>query len=93
MTWTKSQIQQARKIPLAPILRQKGITLHELAGDNYRIDLSSIASATEGSYDDLFIKDSYWIWKSRNIHGNTIDFFILVEKMSFSQAMNLIYPK
>lgn len=83
MTWTKSQIQQARKIPLAPILRQKGVILYELAGDNYRVDC----------YNDLFIKDSYWIWKSRNLHGNTIDFFILVENMSFSQAMTLLNPK
>ena len=83
MTWTKSQIQSARKIPLVPILRQKGFILHQLAGDNYRVD----------PYDDLFIKDSYWIWKSRNIHGNTIDFFILVQNMSFAQAMNLILQK
>lgn len=83
MTWTKSQIQSARKIPLAPVLRQKGVTLHELAGDNYRVD----------PHTDLFIKDHYWIWKSRNLHGNTIDFFILVENMSFAETMQLLYPK
>ncbi len=83
MTWTKSQIQSARKIPLAPILRQKGFKLSELAGDNYRVD----------PYGDFFVKDSYWIWKSRKLHGNTIDFFVMVENMSFSQAMNLISPK
>lgn len=77
MTWTKSQIQSARKIPLAPILRQKGFNLFELTGDNYRVD----------PYDDLFIKDSYWIWKSRNLHGNTIDFFMILQNLSFEQAM------
>lgn len=83
MKWSKSEIQQARKLPLAPLLRQRGISLRELSGDNYRVEL----------YDDLFVKYNYWIWKSRSLHGNTIDYFIHIENLSFSETMQLLFPK
>ena len=83
MTWTKYEIQSARKLPLPLILRQNGFTLFELENDNYRLD----------PYNDFFIKENYWIWKSQNLHGNTIDFFVKVHNLSFSDAMNILCPK
>ncbi len=83
MKWSKSEIQQARKLPLAPILSQRGIRLRKLPGDNYKVE----------PYDDLFIKFNYWIWKSKSINGNTIDYFIHVENLSFSETMQLLFPK
>jgi len=80
MNWSKSDIRAARKILLAPLLRQRGFSLQELPGDNYRVD----------DFGDLIVKDSYWIWKSKNLHGNTIDFFVMVENFSFADAMKLI---
>ena len=41
-------------------------------------------------YRDLIIKDNYWRWKSTAQNGNTIDYFMIVEGMSFNQAMQVI---
>ena len=38
-------------------------------------------------YDDLLIIESYWRWPFKNLEGNAIDFFVLVESMSFADAM------
>ncbi len=56
MTWTKYEIQSARKLPLPLILRQNGFTLFELENDNYRLD----------PYNDLFIKENYWFFRFYN---------------------------
>ena len=42
------------------------------------------------AYDDLLIKHSYWRWPSKDIGGNAIDYFVLVEGMSFADAMLLL---
>jgi hypothetical protein len=81
MTWSKAEIRQARKIPLAPLLRQKGIQLRELPGENYQVQ----------AFGDLIVRDCYWIWKSRGLQGNTIDFFMITQNLSFAQAMQLIF--
>ena len=83
MTWSKTEIRLARKLPLAPLLQQRGLTLHELPGDNYRVE----------RFGDLVVRDHFWNWKSHQLQGNTIDFFILVENLSFAQAMELLCPK
>lgn len=88
MTWSKNQIRAARKIPLAPLLRQKGVPLRELPGENYLVQ----ADAKGGqAFGDLIVRDCYWIWKSRQLQGNTIDFFVMVENRSFAEAMNAIF--
>ena len=82
MTWSKSDIRRARKVELAPLLSHRGLQLKRLADDNFLVV----------RYDDLIIKKSYWKWPSRDLYGNAIDFFILVQEMSFFQAMKLLSP-
>ena len=80
--WSKDQIRQARRVPLASLLHEQGYVLHELTGENYRVE----------PFGDLVIRDCYWIWKSRGLQGNTIDFFVLVQNLSFADAMRKILP-
>lgn len=80
MTWTKNEIRMARKKPLAPILLKKGYRLTKMPQENYRLD----------QYGDLVVKEHYWIWKKTRQAGNTIDFFISVEKLTFKEAMKTI---
>jgi hypothetical protein len=80
--WSREQIQRARKIPLAPLLRQRGYPLRVMPADNFQIE----------DHQDLVVKDSYWVWPSRNLKGNAIDFFMLVECRSFHQAMEILAP-
>ena len=37
-------------------------------------------------YDDLLIIESYWRWPFKNVEGNAIDSFVLVESMFFADA-------
>jgi hypothetical protein len=83
MTWSKTDIQQARKVPLAPLLVKQGYTLREAPGQNYHVE----------KWKDLFVKDSYWIWRPKNLYGNTIDFFIKIENLTFAQTMQIIVPR
>lgn len=80
MRWSKEQIRTARTITLAPLLSNRGCTLKPLANANYCVS----------NYEDLIIKENYWRWPSRNLDGNTIDFFTKVEKLTFSQAMKIL---
>ena len=83
MTWSKTEIRQARKLPLAPLLQKHGVPLRELLNQNFLVL----------SHGDLTVRDSFWIWKSHQLQGNTIDFFTMVEKLSFAQTMQLLLPK
>ena len=78
--WNKSEIREARRIQLAPLLKERGLQLQPLADDNFCVV----------AYDDLLIKESYWRWPSRNREGNAIDFFLFVEGMSFAEAIRLL---
>ncbi|MFC1461355.1 hypothetical protein ACFLQR_02410 [Verrucomicrobiota bacterium] len=80
MTWTKSQIRQARKIKLAPLLKKRGLQLKPLPSDNFLV----------ADHYDLLVKKSYWRWPSRDIEGNAIDYFMLVEGKSFNQTMQIL---
>jgi len=80
MTWTKTQIRAARKLPLAPVLRARGLQLHPLPDGNFRL----------AEHGDLVVKLCYWRWPSRGLDGNAIDFFMLVEGKSFNQAMETL---
>ena len=42
---------------------------------------------------DLIVKEHFWHWKSENLNGNAIDFFMIVEELSFADAMNILCPK
>ena len=84
MTWSKSEIQYARKIMLAPVLKKRGYSLRPLEHGNYIV---------EGQLGKLVIKDCFWFLNDRKISGNTIDFFMMIEKLSFADAMNVLCPK
>ena len=43
-------------------------------------------------HQDLVLKDSYWVWPSRNMKGNAIDFFMLIECRSFGETMEILAP-
>ena len=80
--WDHEQIRRARKIPLAPLLRQRGYPLRQRPGDNFLVQ----------DHQDLVVKDSYWVWPSRRLQGNAIDFLMLVECRSFHEAMEILAP-
>lgn len=78
--WSKHQIRQARKIELEPLLLSMGVRLHPLKNGNALVD----------DYPGLVVKQHFWTWPDRNIHGNAIDFLVLVCEKSFHQAMQII---
>ena len=78
--WSKLQIRQARKIELAPLLNRLGFRLRPLQNGNTLVE----------DYPDLVVKQHYWTWPTKEIHGNAIDFLVLVEGKSFHQAMQIL---
>jgi hypothetical protein len=83
--FSKTQIRGARKTLLAPLLIQRGYRLHHTGDDNY-----AIISGDSRIPDDIVIKESYWISKSRNLSGNAIDFFVMLEGLPFYKAVEII---
>jgi len=80
MTWNKSDIRKARKVPLVPVLVKRGYRLRKLEYDNFRVE----------KFGSLVVKHHFWIWKEKNLSGNAIDFFVAVEGLSFRQAMEIL---
>ncbi len=78
--WTREQIRDARKAPLAPLIAKRGLVLVELPADNFVVT----------AFPGLIVKDSYWRWPERDQAGNTIDFFVQVLGLSFHDAMKAI---
>lgn len=78
--WSIEQIRAARMVDLAPLLRRRGLSLHDRRDGNWEI----------GEYHGLALKASYWRWPERNLAGNTIDFYTKVLGASFSDAMKEI---
>ena len=78
--WSKQQIRHARSVPLAPLLRKRGLNLLPLNAGNFAVE----------QHPGILVKESYWRWPDRELAGNTIDFFIRVLGMSFHQAMQEI---
>jgi hypothetical protein len=74
--WSREQIRAARKIPLIPLLVQRGLALVETGGGNFQLS----------AFPGLIAKDSYWRWPEQNLAGNTIDFFVQVLGLSFHDA-------
>lgn len=78
--WSREQIQRARRTSLAPILKKRGYPLREKTDDNFLVT----------DHADLVVKDFYWIWNSRELKGNAIDFFMFIEGLSFDQTMEIL---
>ena len=83
MTWSKLDIRQARKIALHPVLEKMGYRLRKLERGNYLVE----------KHGSLVIKDNYWFWKENKLSGNAIDFFVIVEKRPFLEAINILKGK
>ena len=87
MTWNKLEIQTARKVSLGVLLEKRGYPLKPSASGYLKVV----------NFADLFVKDNYWFWKGQQDpdkkSGNTIDFFMFVEGLSFEQAMCVIAGK
>jgi len=87
MTWTKSAIREARQADLAAILTGRGYRLQPLKNGNF-----SVAPDTEhpATLAGLVVKRNFWTWPDYEMAGNTIDFLVKIEKLSFQQAMEII---
>ena len=81
--WTREQIRAARQIELAPLLQKRGVQLREREAGNFEME----------SQKGIFIKASYWRWPERDLAGNTIDFYVKVLGLSFSDAMRELSGK
>ena len=79
-SWSRQDIRSARRVALAPLLKQRGFRLRPTGSDNYEV--------TE--HAGIIIKNWYWRCPARNLCGNSIDFFVDVLAMSFNQAMQAI---
>ena len=92
--WTKQQVRQARKIELPPLLRQRNYRLDPISDENYRITPDTgeksmhVTLPRHGT--GIIVKHNFWIWHEKDISGNTIDFFVKIEGLSFNQAMQII---
>ena len=78
--WTREQIRVARMAPLVPLLQKGGFQLVEKEAGNFEL----------AAFPGLILKESYWRWPQRNLQGNAIDFFVLILKLSFHDAMRQI---
>ena len=76
-TWSKEQFRAARHVPLAPLLSHRGFRLRETGAGNFEVL----------DHPGLIVKDCFWRWPDQEADGNTIDFFVHVQGMSFAVAM------
>ena len=80
MNWSKNDIERARTTDLALVLAQQGFTLRELPANTFLV--------TE--YRGLVIHGHNWLWKAHHLHGNTIDFFVVLLGHTFDEAMRVL---
>lgn len=82
MTWSKDEIEDARQSQLAPILSDRGYEIRSMRG----------GACLVAEMQDLVVHNSRWFWKSANLKGNAIDFFMIVEGRTFAEAMEILKP-
>ncbi len=78
--WSRQDIRNARRASLTSLLHREAVQMRELDGGNFELI----------DHPGLIVKNSYWRWPDQNRQGNTIDFFVHIRGMSFSQAMDII---
>jgi hypothetical protein len=88
--WSADNIRQARKTDLVPLLTGRGYLLQPATNGNFRIMPNSNNPASPAG---LIVKLHFWLWPEQHIAGNTIDFFMKIEGLSFNDAMRLILGK
>jgi hypothetical protein len=82
MTWSKTDIEEARSRALAPILKDAG----------YKLDSLANGAVLVRNFRGLVVRGNTWFWKEQNLRGNTIDFFMVVEAKTFAQTMAILCP-
>jgi hypothetical protein len=80
MTWTTDDITAARAAPIEPILERKGYRMRKLPNGTILLK----------DYRGLVVRDNRWVWKTENLHGNTIDFFMVIEGATFAETMHML---
>ena len=83
MTWTKDEIEEARQSELAPILGDRGYQVRPIRGGAFLVP----------EIKGLVVNNSRWFWKTENLKGNAIDFFMVVEGRTFAEAMEILKPE
>lgn len=79
--WTPDQIQAARRVALAPLLKQMGYRLQPLKDDNLEVfDLPK----------PIIIKQHYWRSPEDGTGGNAIDLLTQVIGLSFREAIETL---
>ena len=81
MIWKRSDIRRARQVPLAPVLEALGYQLEPRQNGNYRI---------LGLAAEVIVKDHYWVCPEDGSAGNSIDFLVKIQGISFNRAMELL---
>ena len=82
MTWKRSEIRAARQMPLKPILEGLGYRLEPRRDENYLV---------VGLSEEFLVKEHYWVCTDDGSAGNTIDFLVNIQGMTFSEAMHLLF--
>lgn len=81
MIWTSSDVETARRVPLAPLLRRKGYQLR---------DLGNGAWLMKEHFPGLVVRGHQWFWKEARQQGNPIDFLMYLEGRTFAEVMRTL---
>ncbi len=74
------QINKAKNVDLLDYVRQRGYSLIQSAANEYRLK----------EHDSLVISNNKWIWFSKDIGGDTLDFVTKFEGKGFKEAMEIL---
>ena len=75
--WSKEQIRTARRVDLVPLLQHRGIELRDKTAGNYEVL----------QHRGLIVKKNYWNWPDHDMQGNSIEYFMQVAGLSFTESM------
>lgn len=81
MIWTSTDIEQARRTALAPLLVRRGYQLRELGEGAWLV---------ANRFPGILVRGHHWSWPKARQQGNTIDFLMYVEGLTFAEIMRLL---